>query len=406
MSRQGTWDIYAHSFMVGAILAILQGCRQNSRTGLYFVMAGMLLGLSFMSKGPVAFYAQLLPFGLSYVYGYGVEDFKNRWGWFLVATVICVVISAAWPLYLQWYEPDALAATATQEAMAWVSRRTRPFWHYWSFPVQSGLWTLLATAALIIPYAKKRIDPLGNYPFLVSWVLIAVFLISLVPQKKERYLMPVLVPMALLTGHYLRYLIMAFQQRYQSQSDVIIVHIHAIIVAIACVVAPFLIYIWIHPLSMSLLAIITIVLVIFAIALLRFTFHQQIAALLITTSLLLASVCGLILPVVARALPAHPDYKNIAHLKTIKEFQGLKYYALERPHIQTAWALGQRIETLPMRQGVLTRPRQLPALLLSKHRLSASSLPKKGFQVTFYDVYPHHRTKPVRKYFVYLLTPD
>jgi hypothetical protein len=163
---------------------------------------------------------------------------------------------------------------------------------------------------------------------------------------------------------------------------------------------------WIRSLSISHLAIITKAFVMIGLALLRFTRNQQIAALLITISLLLASVCGLILPLVARDLPAHPDYKNIAHLKTIQEFQGLKYYTLEPPHIQTAWALGQRLETLPIRQGVLTRPRQLPALLLSKHRLSANSVSGKGFQVTFYDVYPHHRTKPERTYFVYLLTPD
>lgn len=60
--RVATWDIYCHSFMLGAIFFFYKGIT-SPRTGWgSFVWAGIFLGLSFLGKGPVAFYALLLSF--------------------------------------------------------------------------------------------------------------------------------------------------------------------------------------------------------------------------------------------------------------------------------------------------------------------------------------------------------
>lgn len=79
MGRTATWDIYCHALMMGGIYFLARGLdasavplrrgeEANSETSnsakkawLWFPLAGLMMGLSFMSKGPVSFYALLLP---------------------------------------------------------------------------------------------------------------------------------------------------------------------------------------------------------------------------------------------------------------------------------------------------------------------------------------------------------
>ena len=66
--RVATWDIYCHSFMLGAIFFFYRGIKNVRTSWANFIWAGVFLGLSFLGKGPVAFYALLLPFLISYAW--------------------------------------------------------------------------------------------------------------------------------------------------------------------------------------------------------------------------------------------------------------------------------------------------------------------------------------------------
>ena len=68
MGRSATWDIYCHAFMMGAIYyltrALYDGTdeKKQRRNWQWFALAGVFMGLSFLSKGPVSFYTLLLPY--------------------------------------------------------------------------------------------------------------------------------------------------------------------------------------------------------------------------------------------------------------------------------------------------------------------------------------------------------
>ena len=64
---------------------------------------------------------------------------------------------------------------------------------------------------MLYPYVIKRVENKKAYQFTFLWTIIAVILLSLIPEKKARYLMPVLIPLAMNIGFYIEYLIRRFK---------------------------------------------------------------------------------------------------------------------------------------------------------------------------------------------------
>ena len=78
---------------------------------------------------------------------------------------------------------------------------------------------MLATAALVFPYARRRVERFGDYKLLAGWIWPGVILLSLFPEKKERYLLPVLLPLAILTALLVRALVQAFRDATATRGD-------------------------------------------------------------------------------------------------------------------------------------------------------------------------------------------
>ena len=238
MARDISWDIFCHSFMIGAIWLIHKGLKSNETRYSGLFGAGILMGLSFMSKGPISFYSLLLPYLIARSFSYGWKEAANRKMGLFIMILTAIIIGIWWPLMIWISHPDFSALIADQESAAWLSRSVRPFYHYWSFPVQSGVWVIMAAVALYFPYARVRIRQFGNYTFLFVWVISAVFLLSVFPEKKERYLLPVLLPMAVLTAFYFRYLIQACQASVPDKNDLMIFRMNTLLMVVICFAIP------------------------------------------------------------------------------------------------------------------------------------------------------------------------
>jgi len=238
LARDISWDIFCHSFMIGAIWLIHKGLYSKGKGWLELTGAGVLMGLSFMSKGPVSFYALLLPYLIARSFTFGWKNLDNKRLALGVMVFITLVISFWWPLMIWFSHPEFSVLIAQQESTAWLNRNTRPFYHYWSFPVQSGVWAIIATIALYFPYARPRINRFGNYTFLAIWVAAVVILLSLFPEKKERYLLPVLLPLSILTAFYFRYLIYAFTTSLPGKTDRVILRLNILLMTLICLSIP------------------------------------------------------------------------------------------------------------------------------------------------------------------------
>lgn len=208
--RDNQWDMYTHSFMLLSILFLWKLLNDSQRKLSNALMAGFFFGFSFLSKGPISVYALLIPFLIAYGFTYQFQ-LKGNKVYLLLALIIGLTIGLSWPLYVSWEDAETYIKVTKSESSRWANYNTRPFFYYWSFFSQSGIWTIPAFIALIYPYLKSRVNNLKAYQFTLIWTLASVLLLSLIPEKKSRYLLPVLIPMALNTGFYIEYLIIQFK---------------------------------------------------------------------------------------------------------------------------------------------------------------------------------------------------
>lgn len=184
MARKGTWDIFSHSFMLGAIWIYHDSILSGVRPYRNFIIAGILMGLSWMSKGPVAFYALLLPFVLSQLAVYKPSFFKVNLKHIAVMILVCVALSSAWPAYIMFHISAHAHQTFAGETTAWFSMHIKPFWYYLQFPAMTGIWVFIMTPLLWPKYAVKKIPDVKNYKFMLIWLVLMIILLSVFPEKK------------------------------------------------------------------------------------------------------------------------------------------------------------------------------------------------------------------------------
>ena len=202
--RTATWDIYCHAFMLGAVYFLYKALYHPARFS-NFLLAGVMMGLSFMSKGPVAILAMLLPAVIALLV-WRVPDMRGRWLSIAGALLLAVVLGGWWYAYIYLRVPDAVSAIVQKETTSWVDHNVRPWWYYWRFFLESGIWAPLLVYVIVRSIKGWKSEPAATRIGLV-WTLAGVVLMSLFPEKKMRYLMPLMVPCCLLmaswvSGHW------------------------------------------------------------------------------------------------------------------------------------------------------------------------------------------------------------
>ncbi|HPR85045.1 MAG TPA: phospholipid carrier-dependent glycosyltransferase [Prolixibacteraceae bacterium] len=208
--RDNQWDMYTHSFMMVSVLFLWKLFTSATNQWKNSLLSGLFLGFSILSKGPVSAYAMLLPFLISYGIVYRVP-FRKKWAYFAAMLFSGMIIGASWYIYVRLKDPASFQTIASREAANWTSYEVKPFYYYWDFFVQSGLWAIPSLVALTYPYMKTRVRDLKSYQFALFWTLLGIVFLSAIPEKKVRYLVPVLIPLALTTGFYIEYLIQNFK---------------------------------------------------------------------------------------------------------------------------------------------------------------------------------------------------
>jgi 4-amino-4-deoxy-L-arabinose transferase-like glycosyltransferase len=210
--RNGQWDIFTHGFMMGGIYCLYQLFEQPKTQYRYALISGLLIGASFMSKGPVSIYALFLPLILAKAIVSGLNNLKSNTGPLLVCLVVGLVTALWWHGYINLADPENLQAITKKETSNWTGYNVKPFYYYWSFFIQSGLWTIPAVLSLAYPYLKKIVFNGKAYALSFWWTLCAVGLLSIIPEKKPRYLLPVLIPLAFNIGFLVQYALGGFKQ--------------------------------------------------------------------------------------------------------------------------------------------------------------------------------------------------
>lgn len=224
-----SWDIYSVVFMTGALVALLKEGRA------WLIIGVLCMAASIMSKGPVQLYTMLLPFLAASLL------FRRPVAWKRLVSILgfgCV-LGGLWYLFVYLAVPHEAATVAKGEVQAWSSRHLASFFFYLSFPIFAGAWTLPLLASLFGHWLKRspkeiEEDGLDESPaedraplrFLLCWFLLSLLLLSLVPEKKERYLMPAFVPLAMLTASALHHWTEGLLEGTLSRLEMLLVKTH------------------------------------------------------------------------------------------------------------------------------------------------------------------------------------
>jgi 4-amino-4-deoxy-L-arabinose transferase-like glycosyltransferase len=217
--RDNQWDMYTHSFMMVNIVFLWKLLKEDSNALLNSILGGLFFGLSFLSKGPISVYVLLIPFLISYGLVYHFS-FRKKILYLLIMLITGLSVGLSWYMYVHIKDPVYFSKIVTHETTSWANYEVQPFYYYWNFFLQSGLWAIPSLTALIYPYLKSRTEDLKTYRFAILWTIISVILMSIIPEKKVRYLVPVLIPLALTTGFYIEYLMKNFKRNMSWKENI------------------------------------------------------------------------------------------------------------------------------------------------------------------------------------------
>jgi 4-amino-4-deoxy-L-arabinose transferase len=167
-----------------------------------WAVTGLACGMGFMTKG---FLAWLLPVLIALPW----MLWQKRWRELLifgpVAIVVAIAVSLPWVLAVHAQEPDYWRFFFWHEHIRRFAgddaQHDSPWWFYFPLLVAFSLpWAGLLPSALKQAWETRRQARIG---FLLLWLLMPLFFFSLSNGKLPTYIMPCLLPLALLLGNVL-----------------------------------------------------------------------------------------------------------------------------------------------------------------------------------------------------------
>ena len=352
--RDANWDIFNHGFMMGSIYFLYLLFTEEKRLIQNALIAALFFGCSFMSKGPVSLYTLLLPFLISFGIVYKFKNLKRRLLPLLTFLITALLISGWWYWYTYTYDTQAVAEITQKETGNWTSYNVRPFYYYWSFFTQSGVWTLPAFIALLYPYLKNRVIDKKGYLFTFLWTMGSVVLLSIIPEKKSRYLLPVLIPMALNTAFYIEYLIRRFAE-IKDKRETIPVYFNFGLIALIGLLFPVGGYIFLGDKlegNLFWFILLALALAIIAVLLLRNLIQKKIKPVFFLTIGFIISILLFGMPL-AKALTVNPEYKSLVQLNDWQAETKLAVFEFGGFTPELIWAYGKPIKSLKNKAGAV-----------------------------------------------------
>ncbi|WP_299100984.1 glycosyltransferase [uncultured Winogradskyella sp.] len=380
---EAPWDIYTHGFLLMALYQLFLMFQSGKTSILRSLLFVLFLAGSVLSKGPVSLYVLFLPFVIAYGIAFKFRGKPIHFLKLISLLVFGIVLGGWWYFHVRVADPETFTAIAERETSNWSSYNVRPFYYYWSFFVQSGLWTIPAFISLLYPYLKTRVSNLKAYRFSFLWTLIAVILLSVIPEKKSRYLMPVLIPLAINIGFYIDYLIREFKTITSKKETIPVYFQFGLIGTIA-------ILFWASGFFLLSdtegFAKIRFFIASAVIAIIGFFIFKNLRAKLIKNVFYLVvafmmSIGLLVLPL-AKGL-AQEHYKSVAELAS----DDLKLYTLDGVSPEAIYNYGSKIISIKTKDGILIPSEKQFRLLTSSSKPEDIEALAKLYHIKFIDTY-------------------
>lgn len=208
MGRLVERNIYGYAFMMGGIYFLLRMLFDNQfytnpHKWRWALLGGLCMALSLLGNGFVAVFSMLLPCMIAL----GIfrrPDMTGRWLPLLFLVVLALLPYGWWLAYLHAYYPGQLSE---QLGILPISGSSRPWYYYWRFFAEMGIWTVFVLASLCFPYWRKRIRTRRVYRFTMVWLVAALVILTLMPRKDMTNLVALTPPCALAVTCVLYYFV-------------------------------------------------------------------------------------------------------------------------------------------------------------------------------------------------------
>ncbi len=196
LSGENTWDIYSYVAIFGAVTFLLKGF--NTSRYFDFIISGIFLAASILSKGPVAIYGLFLPFLLSHIFVFGLEKYRKNFKKILLLLLVGGILAGIWPLLMYLKYPDVFVSVLLKEKNTWTTKHTESLFYYLDYFIYMGVWMFFSLFALIKTY--KNSENKDYFKFIFWWNILTIILLSLVKMKKKRYGIPIYITSILEIG--------------------------------------------------------------------------------------------------------------------------------------------------------------------------------------------------------------
>ena len=420
MGRTATWDIYCHAFMMCAIYFILRGLLHKTFVWGNFSLAGIMLGLSLLGKGPVSFYALLLPAAITFlIMRTGTLRYKILP--FITMILICALMGAIWPIGLHFNEAvNGLEAAISKESSSWINYNVRPWYYYWQFFLETGVWAVLTLVGFAVPYwMRKSRNFRTEYLFPLLWMVLVLVLLSCVPEKKPRYLLPILIPASFVSGYILDSWMNMLKARRFKTLDKTIFRMHSALIAVIVAAAPVLIFsMLVKAGHMSVIMwVLTTILLLIVVAIMVLATSKLSAKYLLSGIAILFVITEIFLMPYINYFANNIDRHSIRAVREMTELNDIpfKYSDTQEaaPRIEIVYEAGRQIRPVNLSDSAQVM-QALPFALLTQDSIGAL-IPENILShcnVSFIDQFDdNQRPKTSRRhsklfvYDLYLLTP-
>lgn len=393
-ARTGSWDIYFVSFAIGSFVYLLRGLKNAKGAFLNFLVGGVLLGCSVLSKGPVAG-IMLVGFGGGLMIMDGYKPFLRRWKEIIAAGILIGIIGFGWPVYNMLYQAEAAQAVIDKESVIWTTKHVKPFYFYIIFPVYMGIWAIPTVLSFVPKLARRWVGK--PYWMLIIWIGLTIALLSLLPMKKERYLLPAMPAVALLVGSFLG----ALSKAELGSKAKAIFWASFGVVGVALALAPvaailvmnkspeaITAFTWIGAALLSICGVVLLI------RLKQSNYQRS----MIAAGMGAVVICALLLPVGEAMFYKNPNYISPATLMQNEELQNQNLYTSDNADMRVVYEVGQKL--LPLSDG-LEVAKSEPIYVIIHNNPRDFGLAYPDYDATVIDSSGHHKRARDLKMYAY-----
>ena len=387
--NEAPWDIFTHGFILAGLYFLFRVFEEEKASWKNAVLSGIFIGFSILSKGPVSLYAVFLPFLISYGIIFRFKKLNKKIFKLILLIVIFLLIGTWWFIYIRLIDPETFMKIASIETTNWSNYNVKPFYYYWSFFTQTGLWTIPAFISLLYPYLIKKVTNKKVYKFSFWWTISALVLLSLIPEKKARYLVPVLIPLAINIGFYIQYLITNFST-LKSKKETLPVYFNFGLIALIGISFPIAVYILLEDaITMHLISYIltSTALVFISVLILRNLYLKNMNRVFYLTVFFMVSAVTFGLPI-SKSLNKNFDYNAINRLHKYEKNHNIITYSIGPISPEILWEYKGILKNIYKREE-LTIPKtsQFGLLVMEYDAQIITSLLKKNYNTHLIETY-------------------